>query len=381
MADDLADAADDCDDAHLTLRSRRAQLGTLGYLRLIASTTQPARSLAARAVPELRVVRSSLPPPQSSSASSFAGSSSTSNEDESGFYSHPLPPLEDSRDSDASESGTSLDQAVRGRRPARRPRRFFGWPRVESMQERQRVLSSHILAALRRLLGMRTLLGASFGSGTMAQMVCSSSSPSRFLFCVTGPQAVDLATLWLSPDGATLCSCWGHTENVALLSKAGQDSTCWYAQAFKPAMQDLRDHHAELSTLLRVTPDVEPYAVDISTFRGAAAAAFDGVIYSSVVATRRQHIKCIAVVCRSTQRWCHHASLVRALDRLTPLSRDIDSSDDSAGEASGVQHDEDEDEAINEEELVNLSKERHKRNLVACTEEDRQALKWARTAE
>lgn len=68
-------------------------------------------------------------------------------------------------------------------------------------------------------------MGATVGSGMMAQVVGADSSPLRFLFCVTGPQAVDLATLWLSPDGAALCSCWGHTENVALLSMAGQDST------------------------------------------------------------------------------------------------------------------------------------------------------------
>lgn len=229
---------------------------------------------------------------------------------------------------------------------------------------------------------MRMLLGASVGKGMMAQVVDSSSSSSRFLFCVTGPQAVDLATLWLSPDGATLCSCWGHTENVALLSMAGKDSSCWHAQAYKAAVKDLSSCQAELSTLLGVKADMEPCAVDISTFRGAAAAAFDGVIYSPVVATRRQHIKCIAVGCWSTQRRCHHAALVRGLERLAPGSYGDDSTDDSSGdEGAVVQRDEDEDESINEEELVTISKERQKRNLVACTEEDRQALKWARTAE
>lgn len=54
---------DDCMNAHSTLRSRQTQLGTLGLLRLAASTTRPARSLAARVVPEVSIERSSLPPP------------------------------------------------------------------------------------------------------------------------------------------------------------------------------------------------------------------------------------------------------------------------------------------------------------------------------
>lgn len=383
VAEDAADISDDCTNSHSTIRSRRMQLGTLGYLSLISSMTQPARSLAARAVPELPVDRSAMPTPPSPTHSSVPGSSSTTDAAEGGYNSDPPPPLEDGSDSDASVSATSADRPARGRRPARRPRRMLGRPRVESIQERQRVLSGHILAALRRLLGMRTLLGASVGSGMMAQVVGSPSSPSRFLFCVTGPQAVDLATLWLAPNGATLCSCWGHTENVALLSMAGQDSSCWHAQAFKAAVENLPDHRAELSTPLLVTPDVKPYAANISTFRGQAAAAFDGVIYSPVVATRRQHIKCIAVGCRSTQRRCHHAALVRSLDRLAQQSKGIgDSTDDSSGdEEAGVQQEEEEDETIDEEELIPISKERQKRNLVPCTEEDQQGLKWARTAE
>lgn len=175
---------------------------------------------------------------------------------------------------------------------------MLGRSRVESTHERKRLLSGHILAALRRLLGMCTLMGAAVGSGMMAQVVGDASSPARFLFCVTGPQAADLATLWLSPRRATLCSCWGHTENVALLSMAGEDSICWHSQAFLAAVEELPDFEAELSNDLRVAGDTLPHAVDISAFRGAAAAAFDGAIYSPVVATRRQDIKCISVGCR-----------------------------------------------------------------------------------
>lgn len=289
---------------------------------------------------------------------------------------------DDSGDSDAPGPAAPADVLLAGRRPARHPRRLVRRPHLESTLQRQGVLASHISAALRRLLGMRTLVGAASGSGMMAQVVGASKSLSRFLFCVTGPQAVDLATLWLSADGATLCSCWGHTENVALLSMAGQDSSCWHAEAFKAAVKDLPDRKTELSKLLRVAGGTQPYAVDISTMRGPAAAAFDGAIYSPVVATRRRLIKCIAVGCRSTLRRCHHATLVRQLHRLAATAGDDDASDGSSDEDdSAAERDVEEDERVLEEELVVISKNRQKRNLVACTEEDKQGMLWARTAE
>jgi len=111
--------------------------------------------------------------------------------------------------------------------------------------EREGVLTGHISAALRRMLGMRTLTDAGAGSGMAAQVIGTAAS-SRSLFCVVGPHAVDLALLWYSPDGATLCSCWGHSENVALLSLAGEDSTCWHADAFKAAVEGLHEHKAEI---------------------------------------------------------------------------------------------------------------------------------------
>lgn len=386
MADDIAD---DCAESHSTLKSRRTQMGTLGYLNLLASTTLPARSLATRTVSGLRVERSALPPitcSPSPPASSSSGSGSGSDGDADGLDGWEAdlpPPLEDGSDSDASDSASSTRRRDTGPRAARRPRRLLGRARLESTNERQHFLAGHIGAALRRLLGMRTLVGASNGSGMMAQVIGHASSSSRFLFCVTGPQAVDLAALWLSPDGTTLCSCWGHTENVALLSMAGEDSTCWHAQAFKAALKDHSDHSSALSSHLRVTRDVQPYAADISTFRGAAAAAFDGVIYSPVVATRRCHVKCIAVGCRSIQRRCHHATLVRKLDRLAPRGGENEGSSDESADDEGllVEKEEEVDELVIEEELVTISKARQKRNLVACAEEDRQGLMWARTAE
>lgn len=372
---------DDCADAHSTLRSRQTQIGTLGYLGLMASTTQPSRSLAARTVPALVVERSRMPPSPTASTDSSSRASPVavlgSNEEEAGYESDEPPPLEEDRDGDETDTSSSSGKPVTRRRSARRLRRVLARPHVDSQQDRQRLLAGHISAALRQLLGMRTLVGAPVGSGMMAQVVGAPSSPSRFLFCVTGPQAVDLSTLWLSHGGAALFFCWGHTENEALLSMAGQDSTCWHAQAFKAALDDLRGHEAELSTHLRLESDVQPHAVDTSTFRGAAAAAFDGVIYSPVVATRRCHIKCIAVGCRSSQRRCHHAALVRTLDRLAAAG---DSSDDSSGDdGARVKHEDNEDEKVIEEELIIISKDRQRRNLVSCTEEDRQGLLWARS--
>jgi len=249
--------------------------------------------------------------------------------------------------------------------------------------ERQGVLTGHISAALRRLLGMRTLAGAAVGSGMMAEVVgAAAASSARFIFCVVGPHAVDLAALWHSPDGATLCSCWGHTENVALLSMAGESSTCWHANAFMAAVEGLPDHKDEIFQLLRVTDNTKPYAVDICTWRGLAAAAFDGVIYSPVVATRRRDIKCVAVGCRSSQRRCHHAVLVRELDRLVVKDGAEDGMTDGSSEDDGpIYKENDEDRDVDEDELIAIAKDRQKRNLVSCPNEDRQSLLWARAAE
>jgi len=235
---------------------------------------------------------------------------------------------------------------------------------------------------LRRLLGMRTLVDAAVGSGMMAQVVGAVPFPSHLLFCVTGPQAVDLETLWYSPHGAVLCSCWGHKENVALLSMAGKDSTCWHAEAFTAVAKTLSSND-EIAQHLRVANDTPPYAVDVSTFSGAAAAAFDGAIYSPVVATRQRDIASVAVGCRSSQRLCHHTVLVRELDRLA-LGHAGDSylSDATSEDEDGpVEQDADEDGGVDDDYLVAIAKQRQKRNLASCVDENRQGLMWARTSE
>lgn len=50
------------------------------------------------------------------------------------------------------------------------------------MNERQRVLAAHMLSALPRLLGMRTLASTTVESGMTAKVVGAASSRSRFCF-------------------------------------------------------------------------------------------------------------------------------------------------------------------------------------------------------
>lgn len=256
------------------------------------------------------------------------------------------------------------------------------------MVARQGVLSAQISSALRRLLGARTRADEVVGSGMQVKVVGTHGASSRFLFCVVGPHSVDLATLWLSPSGLPLCSCWGHTQNVALLLLTGEASSCWHAIAFKSAMDGMPDERAALQEHLQVADGVEPSAVDIRTDRGWAAAAFDGALYSPVVATRRRDIKCVAVSCRSHPRRCHHAQLVKDMPRFEMrTNEDADESDVTCDDGDGPRPGEESNkndaacEDVDDEELVSIAKERRKRNLLPCTEEDKQGLKWARTAE
>jgi len=97
-------------------------------------------------------------------------------------------------------------------------RRASGRVRSTPVAQRQSALKGLIAAALCRLLGRRTRVDAATGSSMSAKVVRSSTSRDRFLFCVVGPHAVNIATLWVSPAGFILCSCWGQTQNFVLLS-------------------------------------------------------------------------------------------------------------------------------------------------------------------
>jgi len=70
-----------------------------------------------------------------------------------------------------------------------------------------------------------------------------------------------------------------------------------------------------------------------------------------------------------------------------PANEDGDDSDATCHDGDGPNPGEEgkkidgDGEDIDDEELVSIAKERQQRNLVPCTEEDKQGLKWARTAE
>jgi len=361
-------------------------MGILGVLNLVGSSSRPARSLAARRVPEASVRRSAIapsssPPPSTSPTGrppsvASCSSSSCCGDD---------PPAGGNLDDGASDLSNAAAPPL-GRRPGRHPRRTVGRARTETEAERQGVLTGLISSALRRLLGERTRADASVGTGMMAKVVSALDATSRFLFCVVGPHAVDLATVWFSPDGQPLCSCWGHTQNVALLSMTGDASTCWHAKSFQTAVDNLPGYREDIMTLLQVRGGTRPYGIDVKTNTGMAAAAFDGSIFSPVVATRRRDVKCVAVSCRANPRRCHHAELVKGLGRLAVLTDADDDVSDimSDDEPPGMEDDGDGDDAVDDladDQLVKVSKERQPRNLLACEEEDKQCLKWARTAE
>jgi len=372
-------------------------MGVLGVLDLVGSSSRAPRPLRRR-VPELPVRRFVLSPnsspPSSRFSSSLAGGSpavslppsSLDSSSDRGYATDDPPPVDNDSHSDCSSVDVGEPPQPASPRLGRRPRNTVGRARAESEEVRQQALTDLISAALRRMLGQRARADASVGSGMMAKVVGSSDAPSRFLFCVVGPNAVDLATIWFSPDGFPLCSCWGHSQNVALLSMAGDASSCWHAMAFKAAVEGVAVHREKILATLQVRSDMKPHAIDITTHKGIAAAAFDGTIYSPVVATKRRDVKCVAVSCRSNPRRCHHAELVKELERLVVANdgvagaSDVSSDDEQPGKQNH-HDDEDGDAYLRDDELVKISKERQQRNLVSCVEEDKQGLKWSRTAE
>lgn len=388
---DAAPMAGDCNDKHSSFKCRQTQTGMIGLLDLVGSSSHPARSLAARRAREPSVRRSvlspsppSAPPPSDAGRAPSDCSSSHSSEPEHGSDGHRAATYSGNA-SDLCDGSDSLPDPVKlmgVRRPGRQRRRTDGRSRAESDLIRKGILKSLILAALRRSLGARTRADASSGGGMMAKVVGSGEGASRCLFCVVGPHAVDLASLWVSPDGMPLCSCWGHTQNVALLMLTGEPSSCWHAAALQSAMDDMSEDRDELVKLLKVADNAKPHAVDVLTNRGMAAAAFDGVIYSPVVATRRRDVKCVAVGCRSSQRRCHHARLVKGLGRFAVTDdADNDVSDVTTDDEPPRDDKADEDGDVDEDELIAIAKHRQKRNLLSCVKEDEQATMWSRTAE
>lgn len=252
--------------------------------------------------------------------------------------------------------------------------------------QREAALNNLMGSCLRRAVGVRTRADSIAAGSLSAHLVGSATSEVRSMLCVVGPSAVDLAALWFSEDGSVLCSCWEHTQNVALLRLTGKGSSCWHARCFSKAMEPLEAHREELESTMRVKDTVEPHAVLVELPTGCAAVAYDGEIFSPVVASKKRYIKCISVGCRSTQRRCQHAILVRALprfcDRTDGGGAENDSGEDPR-DTPGVRDCESLDgaDAVDDEELVAATLLRARRNLVACMEEDKLCEKWARSAD
>ena len=239
------------DDQHSSLACRQTQMGTVGVLNLVMSSTSPAPSFVARRTAGAPVRSSALAPTLSPSscpdghAPPIDGSLSLSG-DEGGAGGSPPPISDDGYRSDSTEGRPQPRAKTTTRRFGRQARRLVGHSPAESVAARQGALSAQISAALRRLLGARTRADEIVGSGMQVKVVGTHAASSRFLICVVGPHSVDLATLWLSPSGLPLCSCWGHTQSVALLLLTGEASSCWHANAFKSAMDSMLSERAAL---------------------------------------------------------------------------------------------------------------------------------------
>jgi len=353
------------------LRSRTTQMGVIAFLKLQTSASAPvARQLVPRTVGAQRVRRVAM-----AAAEVSGGEASPPAGEDAAGDAHP-PALDDQ--GAAAPGGGSTRAHPPPPRLSLHARRTPARKRTETLQERKQALTGIIGAALRRVVGMRTVNAALTVSGMMAKVVGSQKSAVRSLFCVVGPRAVDMASLWFSPAGNVLCSCWDGRENAALLSLTGKGSTCWHADCFRAALAEVREHVPNLQAALQVRPGTEAHAVDVELLRGRAAVAFDGKVFSPVVASRRQHIKCVAVCCRSVQRRCQHATLVRKLERFAEAVKDDDGSD---GESDGVESLDEQDNVIDEEELVQITRFRARRNLLSCMVEDKLAEKWQRTSE
>lgn len=169
---------------------------------------------------------------------------------------------------------------------------------------------------------------------------------------------------------------------MALLLLTGEAISCWHANAFKSALDSIPAEHAALQEHLQVADGVKPFVVDIKTDRGWAAAAFDGALYSPVVATRRCDVKCVAVSCRSNPQRCHHAQLVKNMPRFErPVDEDGDDSEATCDDGDGLRpveksnNNDGDGEDVDDEELVSIAKVLRKRNLFPCTEGDKQGLK------
>jgi len=387
---DLFDAsASSSDGAGHVHGARATQVGTIALLKLRA-TDHDATGQPGRCVSTVRVRGAALRASDSDRGGSAACVESAGGGDADGLASGGGP---DDRASSQEGPRTSLPGAARGddvdvglrRRKDRSARRSLRRVPQTALQ-REAALTNLMGSCLRRAVGVRTRADSIVAGSLSAHLVGSATSAVRAMLCVVGPSAVDLAALWFSEDGSVLCSCWEHTQNVALLRLTGKGSSCWHARCFSKAMEPLEAHREELESTMRVKDTVDPHAVLVELPNGCAAVAYDGEIFSPVVASKKRYIKCISVGCRSTQRRCQHATLVRALprfcDRTDGGGAENDSGEDPRDTPGGKECESPEGaDAVDDEALVAATLLRARRNLVACMEEDKLCEKWARSAD
>lgn len=391
---------------HVHQAPRETQIGMIAVLKLRSASYRPVATLNPRSVTPISVQREAVPAPalghnggqrrhRRQRQQAFGDDNGDVHLADSGDFvpvgaasSTARPPPADPPTPPGSTGGATLLRPAAfpsSRRSARRPRK--------TQLERKERLTAVISATLRQSTGVRTRAEPLAKGELSAQLVGSQDSSVRVLFCVVGPSAVDLATLWFSPGGSILCSCWEHKENVALLSLANEASSCWHAECFSDALRPLGHHRALLQSSMQVHEKLQPHAILVDMGSSTAGVAFDGDIFSPVVASRRRDIKCISTGCRSLQRRCHHTTLVRGLEHFASArgveDGDAGSGDDSDehdgtrgrgvvnyGDAGGA-----DDADLDDEELVAAARGRQKRNLLACLSEDQQCDKWRRTAD
>lgn len=175
--------------------------------------------------------------------------------------------------------------------------------------ERQAAFSCVAMACLRAAAGLMTAAADFNTDGVSGRLVGAPQCRSRVLFFRAGPALLDVVALWMSRHGKVLCTCRGHTQNTALDSVTGRGSTCWHADCIRDCLTDLTSYMDSIRSSITVTPDTERHSFSFDLEGTRCAVAYDGLIYSPVVATERRFIRCVAFGCRSVERSCVHAKL------------------------------------------------------------------------
>lgn len=428
--------------------SRRTQLGMIGYARMLAGVSgiDPGPAFSSRTPSPPRFVGRRCPPTPvrrlgiggrrcaHDSSSDDAGPPASQcvhqqtlngGQENEGLHDHGASPGALSSGADGDNEDGGLDDSGGGQHVGQdqSPRRRARSPPKSAVPARKRYRkgAAHPARVAPIPLGMRkaaeeiarreaacfvmeTCLRAAAGlvtvsanfsrGGVCGRIVAAPSSPSRVLFCRLRPALVDVAALWLSPHAKVLCSCRGHNQNVALASTTGRSSTCWHADSFRAAQKRLEACRERLVDALQVKPQTQPHAFTFELDGGRCGLAYDGDIFSPVVASEKRFIWCVAFGCRSMEHRCTHAKLLRALpvfnpSKIRPEPKAIDGSgdEDVPDTEREVEHPKASNDfgqyAVLEDDGADIRacQDRIKRNLLPCREEQKLTELWMRTAD